>query len=82
MINNTNINNDELLNTMDTLIIKDITMRENNIQDIINNLNIILNNDIFKRSLSDARNNWLDISAEDVIKNVINYFKFMEKVEV
>ncbi len=82
LINNTNINNDELLNTMDTLIIKDITMRENNIQDIIYNLNIILNNDIFKRSLSDVRNNWLNISAEDVIKNVINYFKFMEKVEV
>jgi len=82
LINNTNINKEKLLNIIDKLIIKDTTMRENNIQDIIKNLNITLNNNIFKRNLRDARNNWLDISAENVIQNVINYFKFIEKVEV
>lgn len=82
LINNTNINKEELLNIIDTLIIKDNTMRENNIQDIIKNLNITLNNNIFKRNLSDARNNWLGVSAEDVIDNVINYFSLIESVEV
>ena len=82
LINNTNINKDELLNIIDTLIIKDNTMRENNIQDIIKNLNITLNNNIFKRNLSDARNNWLGVSAEDVIDNVINYFSLIEPVDV
>ena len=82
LINNTNINKDELLNIIDTLIIKDNTMRENNIQDIIKNLNITVNNNIFKRNLSDARNNWLGVSAEDVIDNVINYFSLIEPVEV
>lgn len=67
---------------IDTLIIKDTSMREKNIYDIINNLNITLNNNIFKRSLSDARNNWLGISVEEVIDNVINYFKTMEIVGV
>ncbi len=67
---------------MDTLIIKDSTMRENNIGDIINNLDTILNNNIFKRSLSDARNNWLDISVNQVINNVIDYFKSMETVQL
>jgi hypothetical protein len=65
---------------MNKLIIEDSTMRENNIKDIIKNLNTILNNDIFKRSLSDARNNWLEISADQVINNIINYFKSMETV--
>lgn len=82
LIKNTNINKDELLNIIDTLIIKDNTMRENNIQDIIKNLNITLNNNIFKRNLRDARNNWLGVSVEDVIDNVINYFSLIEPVEV
>ena len=73
---------DELLKIIDTLIIKDTTTRENNIYDIINNLNIILNNNIFKRSLREARNNWLGISIEEVIDNVINYFKSMETVGI
>ena len=67
---------------MDKLIIKDSTMRENNIGDIINNLDTILNNNIFKRSLSDARNNWLDISVEQVINNVIDYFKSIETIKI
>ena len=82
MINNTDINKDELLKIIDTLIIKDTTTRENNIYEIINNLNIILNNNIFKRSLREARNNWLGISIEEVIDNVINYFKSMETVGI
>ncbi len=82
LINNTEVNKEELLKITDTLIIQDTTMRENNTYDIINNLNITLNNNIFKQSLRDARNNWLGISVEEVIDNVINYFKFMEAVEV
>ena len=76
------MNLEELLNIIDTLIIKDTTMRENNIQDIIKNLNITLNNNIFKRNLHDARNNWLGISAEDVINNVIAYFTSIETVHI
>ena len=82
LINKTEINKEDLLNIMDTLIIKNSTMRENNIGDIINNLDTILNNNIFKRSLSDARNNWLDISVDQVINNVIDYFKSMETVQL
>ena len=82
LINNTDINKDELLNIIDTLIIKDTTMRENNIRDILNNLNITLNNNIFKQSLRDARNNWLGISVEEVIDNIIDYFKSIEIISI
>ena len=80
LINNTKINKDELLKIIDKLIIKDTTMRENNMNDIIKNLNITLNNYIFKRNLSDAKNNWLGILAEKVIDNIIHYFKSIEPV--
>lgn len=82
LINKTDINKDALLNVINTLIIEDTTMRENKIGDIIKNLNTILNNNIFKYRLSDARNNWLDISVEEVINNVIDYFKSVETVQV
>lgn len=82
LINKTDINKDNLLNIMNILIIEDTVMRENNIHDIIKNLNHILNNNVFKQSLSDARNNWLDIPIDQVINNVIDYFESMETVQL
>lgn len=82
LINNTDINKDELLNIIHSLIIDDDTMKENNFYDIIKNLKITINNDIFKHNLLDARNNWLEISVDKVIKGVIMYFESLEPVEV
>ena len=82
LINNTDISKDELLNIINTLIIKDATMKENNTSDIIKNLNSTLNNNIFKKNLKDAKNNWLDISATEVINNIIDYLKYMEVVDI
>ena len=82
LINNTNINKEELQNIIDTLIIKDTTMRENNTSDIIKNLSTTLNNNNFKRNLKDAKNNWLGISVEQVINNIIDYLKSMKTIEV
>ena len=82
LINKTDINKNELINIIDKLIIKDKTMRENSIHDIIKNLDTTFNNNIFKQSLSDAKNNWLNISVEEVINNVIDFFKSMEPITV
>ena len=57
-------------------------MRENNLKDIIKNLTTTLNNNIFMQSLSDAKNNWLNISPEKVINNVIDYFKALETINI
>ena len=82
LINKTDINKDDLLNIMNKLIIEDTVMKENNIHDIIKNLNHTIKNNVFKQSLSDARNNWLDISVDDVIDNVLDYFRFLESVQI
>lgn len=82
LINKTDINKDDLIDIIDILIIKDITMRENSTHDIVKNLKTILNNNVFKHSLSEAKNNWLNISTDDVINNVISYFSSFESVEV
>lgn len=82
LINNTRVDKNELLIIINALIINDKTMRENNIQDIVKSLNITLNNNIFKRNLKDTKNNWLDISVDEVVNNVINYFTYLEKIIV
>lgn len=82
LINKTDINKDNLLDIMNILIIKDTIMRENSIHDIIKNLNYTLNNNVFKQSLSDARNNWLDIPVDNVIDNVLDYFKLLDTVQI
>lgn len=82
LINNTDISKDKLLNILNLLIVNDKAMRESNVSDIVKNLEITLNNNIFKRNLSDVRNNWLDVSVDEVISNVLYYFKSLETVEV
>ena len=82
LINNTCVDKNELLIIISALIINDKTMRENNTQDIVKSLNITLNNNIFKRNLKDTKNNWLDISVDEVVNNVINYFTYLEKIIV
>ena len=82
LINNTRVDKNELVIIINALIINDKTMRENNIQDIVKSLNITLNNNIFKRNLKDTKNNWLDISVDEVVNNVINYFTYLEKIIV
>lgn len=71
LINNTDINKDKLLLIIHSLIFNDKTMRENNLYDIIQNIKITINNNIFKHNLLDARNNWLGISVDEVINSII-----------
>lgn len=82
LINNTNVNKDELLNIIHLLIINDKTMKENNLNDIIKNLTITINNNIFKHNLLDARNNWLGVPVNDVINSVVIYFESLKTVVV
>jgi len=82
LINNAYINKEELLYIIHSLIINDNTMKESNLNDIIKNLKITINNNIFKHNLSDARNNWLGVPVNEVINSVILYFENLETVQV
>ena len=45
-------------------------------------LKIIFSNRIFIRNLNDARNNWLELPIEEVLKKIYIFFKDMEKITV
>ncbi len=81
LINNTDINKDKLLNIIHILIINNKAMRENNLNDIIKNLTITINNNIFKYNISDVKNNWIQVPINEVVNNVVIYFESLEMVQ-
>lgn len=81
LINNNNIlNKDRLIKYIDLLIIKDESINQNSINEIIIRLETILNNKKFIARLDNARSNWINIPVSDVITNVILYFNSLKTI--
>lgn len=75
LINKTELDKEKLMNCFNILIFKDETMRENNIKDIVNRLQITFNSNAYRNHLSNPKNNWLDITVDDAIMSVLKYIK-------
>ena len=82
LINGTGLDKEKLCNCIKILILDDETMREQNIRDIINRLQLTLNSNIYKNNLSSPKVNWLNISIDEAITNVLEYLKNLETVLV
>ena len=83
LINNEYINDKDLLKYIDVLIFQDKGMRENQMMKIYIRLKSILNNERYKSRLSTIESNWLNVSPEEVISIVLNYFdNLCEKVTI
>lgn len=82
LINNNILNKDRLIKYIDLLIFKDENITQKTFNDIILRLEAILNNRRFIARLNNARSNWIDMPINDVIDNVINYFKSIETVAI
>ena len=75
LINKTEIDKEKLMNCFNILIFKDETMRENNIKDVVNRLQMTFNSNAYRNHLSNPKNNWLDITVDDAIMSVLKYIK-------
>ena len=75
LINNTELDKEKLMNCFNILIFKDETMRENNIKDVVNRLQMTFNSNAYRNHLSNPKNNWLDITVDDAIISVLKYIK-------
>lgn len=80
LINETKLDNEKLYKYINVLIFEDENMRENNIIDIINRLNMTLNSLRFQNNLNDPKVNWLDISIQTAIDNVLEFLSDLETV--
>ena len=75
LINNTELDKEKLMNCFNILIFKDETMRENNIEDVVNRLQMTFDSNAYRNHLSNPKNNWLDITVDDAIISVLKYIK-------
>lgn len=75
LINKTELDKEKLMNCFNILIFKDETMRENNIEDVVNRLKMTFNSNAYRNHLSNPKNNWLDITVDDAIMSVLKYIK-------
>ncbi len=82
LIKNTKLDKDKLIKCFDTLIYKDDTMKENNLEDIIKRINGISKNVGYRKILEQANNNWLELPIDEVINTIINYFRTLNMVSV
>ena len=82
LINIAGIDKKKLERCFNIIIFNDINMKENNITDIINRINEILSSERFFNMLNDPKVNWMDLPINEVVNNVLNYFKSLETLEV
>ena len=75
LINKTELDKEKLMNCFNILIFKDETMRESNIEDVVNRLQMTFNSNAYRNHLSNPKNNWLDITVDDSIMSVLKYIK-------
>ena len=82
LINNKNIDNIKLLKYINILIFKDEFMNEKTIDDIINVIFKIFSNNRYRRMLTIADNNLLEIPVDKVITSILNYLEYLKNVEI
>ena len=75
LINNDKLDRKKLLKVFQIIIFDDNNMFEETVADIYSRLESIFNSNIYKRNLSDPKNNWLDIPVNVVIESVLKYIE-------
>lgn len=68
------VQDQELDRAIHALVFNDPKMRENDYQDIVNRLSRVFGDRRFKRELSRAKNNWLEVSPDKVTSAITAYF--------
>ena len=82
LINVNNFNKNRFLKYMDKLIFKDNLVDENNMIEVKESLVLTLSNNRFKSMINIAKNNWLELSIEDVITSILEFISSLELVGV
>lgn len=75
LINIAKLDKSKLLNCLNILIFNDNGMKENNTKEIVSRLKSTFNNSTYRSNLNKPRVNWLDISVDEAIDNVLNYLE-------
>lgn len=73
------VDKDKLLKCFETYIYEDEGMKEGTIEDIIARVQKIFSNKQYIKKLGTSKKNWLDISNETVLKDILDFLKSLRK---
>ena len=73
LIKYSNLNKEKLLKCFEIIIFKDLSMKENNINDVYKRLRKIYNSEKYLINLNNPKVNWLNISSSLAINTVLDY---------
>ncbi len=82
LINYDKLDRKKLLKSFQVIIFDDNTMFEETLENIYSRLNSIFKSNVYKRNLTNPKNNWLDIPINDAIEKVLNYIEELSKETV
>lgn len=81
LINNTQVDYKKLKEYFNIIIFEDEKMREKNYIDVINRLKMIFNSNTYINNLKDPKNNWLEISVQEVINCILNFIVKLSEID-
>lgn len=79
LINYDKLDRKKLLKSFQVIIFDDDNMFEETLENIYSRLESIFKSNVYKRNLTDPKNNWLDIPINDAIEKVLNYIEELSK---
>lgn len=82
LINFDKLDNKKVLKSFQVIIFDDDNMLEKTLENIYSRLKSIFKSNVYKRNLTDPKNNWLDIPINDAIEKVLNYIEELSKETV
>ncbi len=82
LINEAQLDIKKLNLCLNNIIFLDNKTKETNINDIIKRLNAIFNDSAYLEKLSSPQNNWLDITVDKAIDNLLTFLQSLNKVAV
>lgn len=82
LINYDKLDRKKLLKSFQVIIFDDDTMFEETLENIYFRLKSIFKSNVYKKNLTDPKNNWLDIPINDAIEKVLNYIEELSKETV
>ena len=82
LINFDKLDDKKVLKSFQVIIFDDDNMLEKTLENIYSRLKSIFKSNVYKRNLTDPKNNWLDIPINDAIEKVLNYIEELSKETV
>lgn len=82
LINTDNFDKARFINYLDKLIFKDGAIENNNLLETKKDLESILKNERFRSMINLSKNNWIEISIDEVITSIIHFLSTLELVEI